>query len=171
MSAGKERKKLKRQAGKDPWGSAARGCEKPTAEAKGMLLPPKRGSSARTKPANGKQAGGKVRALPVKPSPSEDPSGDRRTKRHHRRRRLAVLAVLALIVASLVLAGPLKRNLQASSELGARRQELEVEKEKTRELQERRDRALQADFIVRQARRLGYVLRGEIPVILVRESK
>lgn len=87
-----------------------------------------------------------------------------------RRRTLAVLALAAAAVATLVLLGPIKRNLQASAELGAKQHELEAERAETRDLQMRREQANDIGFIMRQARRLGYVLAGEIPVIVVQEE-
>lgn len=88
-----------------------------------------------------------------------------------RSKYLVLLIVLALAVVFLVLAGPIKRNLQASSELRTYQRELEAERQETRELEERRDRAQQTDYLIKQARRLGYVMRGEIPVIVVREEE
>jgi|GEM_PF-3213038 len=113
----------------------------------------------------------RARARLVEGSARRDHAKVATPRRFGRAGYFTLLAVLALAVVSLVLAGPVKRNLQASSELRARQQELEAERQETRELQERRDRALQTDFVIEQARRLGYVMRGEVPVIVVREGE
>jgi cell division protein FtsB len=105
----------------------------------------------------------------------ELPARDKReiSRRIRRRRRLAA-AVLALLAAGLIaylLTGPIMRTIESRRVLSRTESELEQEKNLTQALQERKDRALTIDFVEEEARKMGYVKPGEIPIIVLGEEE
>lgn len=97
-------------------------------------------------------------------------SGSRRARkaRVSRRRALALLALfLALALAAAVLYRPVARYLESRGELSRTETRLAEEKALTEELEERRARALSDEYVEGEARRMGYVMPGEIPIIVL----
>lgn len=97
-------------------------------------------------------------------------SGSRRAgkARASRRRALALLALfLALALAAAVLYRPVARYLESRGELSRTETRLAEEKALTEELEERRARALSDKYVEGEARRMGYVKPGEIPLIVL----
>jgi cell division protein FtsB len=90
-----------------------------------------------------------------------------------RRRRIA-FAVLTLMAAGLVtyiLLGPVTRLLDSSSDLARAESQLAEEKARTQELEERKAWDLTDRFVEWEARRMGYVKPGEIPIIILDEEE
>ncbi len=180
-SSGKDAKK---QAGRDPWGAKklkerqGRGAGKRRARAAQRVslvsanapaAKPERGAgpaSRRTGPA-GRAVPASVAAGRRKPRSSGEKA---RAANPRRRVTLSLLALAALVIVGVVLAGPVMRNLDASREIRARQTELEREKAVTRDLETRKAEANDLGFLEEEARRIGYVLPGEIPVVVVEEA-
>ncbi len=93
-----------------------------------------------------------------------------REARRRRRRQVIFLVLVALIIVTLVLVNPVLRYIKSSEELREKEMELKREKEKTAQLEERKAQASDLDFLEREARRLGFVKPGEIPVKVVEEN-
>lgn len=89
-----------------------------------------------------------------------------------RRRRLVSFCalVMCLTLIALVLHGPISRMLQSRRELGQVEAKLSQEREYTRSLEERKDRALSEEYVEMEARRMGYVKPGEIPLVVLEEA-
>lgn len=97
-------------------------------------------------------------------------SGSRRAgkARLSRRRALALLALFpALALAAVVLYRPVARYLESRGELSRTEARLAEERALKEELEERRARALSDEYVEGEARRMGYVKPGEIPLIVL----
>lgn len=92
--------------------------------------------------------------------------------RAKRRRRLAraFLAALAIGLIVFVLYGPVKRYVESRRALSGTEAELERERAETAELEARRERAKTEEFVEEEARDMGYVKPGEIPIIVIDEK-
>ena len=177
MKRSKSVKRVKKQAGKDPWGARdrkKREAEKPRVPAKKERA---RADAAKTSPGNrsraprpeastnsharkaGSSAGSKARSR-----------AEGKARNPRRGKSLALLIFLALVIVGLLLTGPIMRNLDASTEIKAKQAEFEKEREKAEDLRNRKARANDMGFLEEEARRIGYVLPGEIPVIVVEEK-
>ncbi len=82
---------------------------------------------------------------------------------------IGLLVLMALAIVGYILSGPLLRNLDASAETQAKQLEFEKEQARTQDLRERKAQANDLSYLEEEARRIGYVLPGEIPVIVVEE--
>ena len=69
-----------------------------------------------------------------------------------------------------VLASPIMRNIDAARQTNAKQAELEREQAATENLETRKAEANDIKFLEEEARRIGYVLPGEIPVVVVEEA-
>jgi cell division protein FtsB len=90
-----------------------------------------------------------------------------------RRRRLAVLFFI-LAAAGLVtylLLGPILRNMDSRSNLVLIEDELEEERDKTRELEERKETAETNEYVENEARGMNYVKPGEIPIVVLDDEE
>ncbi|MDI6873077.1 MAG: septum formation initiator family protein [Actinomycetota bacterium] len=99
-----------------------------------------------------------------------NPSGARRERKDRSPRRRAVALVglfLALALAAAVLYRPMARYLESRNELARSEAQLAEERALTRELEERRDRASSDEYVEGEARRMGYVKPGEVPLIIL----
>lgn len=106
--------------------------------------------------------------------PARAPGVKRPPTRQARKKRRLVLAFLALAAAGLVtflLLGPVMRNIESRRVLSGTQAEMEREKAETAELEERRERAKTEEFIESEARDMGYVKEGEIPIVIIDEQK
>ena len=93
--------------------------------------------------------------------------------RVRRRRRLAVL-LFVLVTAGVVtylLLGPILRNVDSHRNLVELEDELEMERAKTRELQERMETAQSKEYVEDEARGMNYVKPGEIPIIVLDDEE
>lgn len=87
-----------------------------------------------------------------------------------RRRRRLVTALLLLACAgiiALVLKGPVTRLVESRRELASTEARLAEEEKVTRELEERKARDLTDRYVEMEARRMGYVKPGEIPIVVL----
>ncbi len=110
--------------------------------------------------------GGLPRGTSRAETPRKRESALRRSKK--RRRLAAVVAfLLAIALAAAVLYGPFTRYLSSRRELGRAESLLAEETEATRALLERRERALSEEYVEGEARKMGYVKPGEIPLIVL----
>ena len=93
----------------------------------------------------------------------------RATPRAGKRRRafalLAVIISLGLIAA--VLYRPVTRLVESRNSLLRAEERLAEERAKTQELEERLERDLSEEYVEGEARRMGYVKPGEIPLIVL----
>lgn len=90
-----------------------------------------------------------------------------------RRRRLAVL-FFVLVAAGLMtylLLGPILRNIDSRRNLAEIENDLEMERAKTRELQERMETAQSKEYVEDEARGMNYVKPGEIPIIVLDDEE
>ncbi len=112
----------------------------------------------------GRQAG---RAEDLRASgPGRDRAGGRR--RSPKRLALCLTALfLVLALASAVLYRPVSRYLESRRELSRTEAQLAEERARTRALEERRERALSEEYVEGEARRMGYVKPGEIPLVVL----
>jgi cell division protein FtsB len=90
-----------------------------------------------------------------------------------RRRRLAafffVLAAAGLV--TYLLLGPILRNIDSRRNLTEIENKLEMERAKTRELQERMETAQSKEYVEDEARGMNYVKPGEIPIIVLDDEE
>lgn len=85
-----------------------------------------------------------------------------------RRRTTALIGLLpVLVLACVVLYRPVVRYLESSKELANAEARLAEERALTRELEERRDFASSDSYVEGEARRMGYVKPGEIPLVVL----
>lgn len=75
--------------------------------------------------------------------------------------------ILVLALAALVLYRPVARYLESGKELARAEAQLAGEQALTRELEARRDQAASEDYVEGEARRMGYVKPGEIPLVVL----
>ncbi|MBC7231065.1 MAG: septum formation initiator family protein [Actinobacteria bacterium] len=89
--------------------------------------------------------------------------------RARRRRRLlmAFLLLVCLGIVALFLRAPVTRLVESRRNLAATEARLAEEEEITRTLEERRARDLTDRYVEGEARRMGYVKPGEIPVVIL----
>lgn len=81
----------------------------------------------------------------------------------------AVLVSLGLIAA--VLYRPATQVLESRRSLAQAEEKLAEEKARTQELEERRERDLGEEYVEGEARKMGYVKPGEIPLIVLDEKE
>ncbi len=86
-----------------------------------------------------------------------------------RRRRIvvAVLVVLALGLIAYILLGPLTRLIESRRNLSQAETQLTEEQSRTAVLEERKAWDLTENFVEWEARKMGYVKPGEIPIIVL----
>ncbi|MDY6794422.1 MAG: septum formation initiator family protein [Actinomycetota bacterium] len=87
-----------------------------------------------------------------------------------RRRRRVVAVFLVLAAAGLItylMLGPVTRNIESSNNLDELEAELEEERARTSELESRESNALTDEYVEEEARKMGYVKPGEIPIIVL----
>ncbi len=86
-----------------------------------------------------------------------------------RRRRLvaAVLVVVALGIIAYILLGPLTRLIESRRNLSEAETQLAEEQSRTAVLEERKAWDLTEKFVEWEARKMGYVKPGEIPIIVL----
>ena len=178
-------KDVKKQAGRDPWG--AKSGKKREAEMKRARAAKRVTPVPGTDPAGKKAAGKRPAPTATKPSPapardkttparrgrpSQPHSGREKARATNPRRRITLflLTLAALVIVGVVLAGPIMRNIDASRETRAKQAELEREHAITEDLETRKAEANDIEFLEEEARRIGYVLPGEIPVVVVEEA-
>ncbi|MBC7253590.1 MAG: septum formation initiator family protein [Actinobacteria bacterium] len=96
------------------------------------------------------------------------PARRERKNRTSRGRRVVALLglLLALALMAAVLYRPVTHYLESRRELARAEAQLEAERSLTRDLEERRDRASSEEYVEGEARRMGYVKPGEIPLIV-----
>jgi cell division protein FtsB len=94
----------------------------------------------------------------------EIPAGVRR-----RRRRIAtaVMVVLALGLVTYILLGPVTRMMESRRNLARAEAQLAEERSRTRVLEERKAWDMTERFVELEARKMGYVRPGEIPIIVL----
>ncbi len=85
------------------------------------------------------------------------------------RRRLVFTFILASVIFLIVMLGvkPLLQMRSSNQQVKAREDRLEAERAKTQELEEKKQQASSAELIEEEARRLGYVMPGEIPIVIL----
>jgi hypothetical protein len=181
MKGSNSGKSVKKQAGKDPWGAQGRKrreAEMARANARKRTEQAKTGKAAVAKADKDKDKA-RVRAKagtdPGAARNRSDARGRSRsaqpeTPRTRRRIAVAMLVLMALAIVGYILSGPLLRNLDASAEIKAKQVEFEKEQAKTEDLLNRKAQANDIKFLEEEARRIGYVLPGEIPVIVVEDA-
>lgn len=81
---------------------------------------------------------------------------------------VALLVCMGLI--AVILHGPLARMFRSRQELEGLERKLDQERETTRALEERKNLALSEEYVEWEARKMGYVKPGEIPLIVVDEE-
>lgn len=87
-----------------------------------------------------------------------------------RKVQLGLLVLVALLIVGFLLTAPVMRNIEASEKIDVKQAELEKEQAKTEDLRLRQELANDLGFLEEEARRIGYVLPGEVPVIMVEEE-
>lgn len=106
---------------------------------------------------------------------SDAPAREKRgVSKEIRRRRRLMVAVLALLAAGLItylLLGPVMRTIESRRVLSRVEAELAEERARTQTLEDRKSRALTDDFVEEEARKIGYVKPGEIPIIVLDEEE
>ena len=93
--------------------------------------------------------------------------------RVRRRRRLmtAFLLMACAVIVALFLRGPITRLVESRRNLAETEARLAEEEERTRSLEERRERDLTDRYVEMEARRMGYVKPGEIPIVILDTSE
>lgn len=92
-------------------------------------------------------------------------------ERRKKRRAVVLVAVLiALGLIAAVLYRPVTQALDSRRALAQAEDKLAEERARTRELEERKERDLGEDYVEGEARRMGYVKPGEIPLIVLDEK-
>jgi len=79
----------------------------------------------------------------------------------------AVLVVLALGLIAYILLGPLTRLIESRRNLSQAETQLGEEQSRTAVLEERKAWDLTENFVEWEARKMGYVKPGEIPIIVL----
>jgi cell division protein FtsB len=104
----------------------------------------------------------------------QEPRTKRGISKEARRRRRLTVAVLSLLAAGLIvyiLLGPVTRTINSRNSLSRIKAELADERSQTQALEERKIRALTEEFVEEEARKMGYVKPGEIPIIVLDEGE
>jgi hypothetical protein len=180
MKGSNSGKSVKKQAGKDPWGAQGRKrreAEMARANAKKRTEQARTGKAQVARADKDKaKAGTKAGTAPGAARNKNDARGRSRsaqpeTPRTRRRIAVAMLVLMALAIVGYILSGPLLRNFDASAEIKAKQVEFEKEQAKTEDLHNRKAQANDMKFLEEEARRIGYVLPGEIPVIVVEDAQ
>lgn len=180
MKATNSKKSVKKQAGKDPWGAQGRKrreAEMARANARKKTEQAKAGKAkAAPSAARDKQDGCGRSRSPQAETPRGSHARDAREARNQavnprRKIMMGLLVLIALVIVGYILSGPIMRNIDASKEIKAKQLEAEKERAKTEDLSLRKAQANDMKFLEEEARRIGYVLPGEIPVIVVEEGR
>ena len=179
MKGSNSKKSVKKQAGKDPWGAQGRKrreAEMARANAKKRTEQAKAGKAKATPSAARDKQEGRGRSRSPQPQPETSRGSHARKTRNEAenpRRKILVglLVLMALLIVGYILSGPITRNIDASSEIKAKQLEAEKEHAKTEDLNVRKAQANDIKYLEEEARRIGYVLPGEIPVIVVEEGQ
>jgi len=82
----------------------------------------------------------------------------------------AFLLMACAVIVALFLRGPITRLVESRRNLADTEARLAEEEERTRSLEERRDRDLTDRYVEMEARRMGYVRPGEIPIVVLDAS-
>ena len=104
------------------------------------------------------------------PAPPRRPAPTRRVK-IRRRVALAVLVLMAAGLITYVLLGPVTRLIDSRNNLARAEDQLAEEKSRTEALEERQAWDLTDRFVEWEARKMGYVKPGEIPIIVLDEEE
>lgn len=110
--------------------------------------------------------GGTKRTVESRPDTSRRVGKESLRSRRRRRSITVFLLLLCLGIAAYVLSTPLLRYLDSRRELREAEEELREEEAATRFLEERKERAMSDGFLEEEARKMGYVKPGEIPIIV-----
>jgi cell division protein FtsB len=70
-----------------------------------------------------------------------------------------------------LLLGPILRNIDSRRNLAELEDELEMERARTRELQERMETAQSKEYVEDEARGMNYVKPGEIPIVVLDDEE
>ena len=84
---------------------------------------------------------------------------------------MAVMALLAGGLVAYVLLGPVTRVIESRRNLSRAEAQLSEERSRTQLLEERRRRDLSEEYVEWEARKMGYVKPGEIPIIVLDEKE
>ena len=82
-----------------------------------------------------------------------------------------ILALLAAGLITYLLLGPVTRTIESRRNLSRVQAELAEEKSRTEILEDRKSRSLTDEFVEQEARKMGYVKPGEIPIIVLDEKE
>jgi cell division protein FtsB len=118
--------------------------------------------------------GGRLEAERVYEDSRPQARAKRGVSKEVRRRRRLTAAVLALLAAGLItylLLGPVMRTIESRNNLSRVEANLAEERSRTQALEERKGRASTEEFVEEEARKMGYVKPGEIPIIVLDETE
>jgi len=93
----------------------------------------------------------------------------RREKVLRFRRRLVFGFILSAVIFLILMLGvkPLLQMRSSNQQVKAREARLQAEREKTAELEDKKQQASNPELIEEEARKLGYVMPGEIPIVIL----
>jgi len=93
----------------------------------------------------------------------------RREKVLRFRRRLVFGFILSAVIFLILMIGvkPLLQMRSSNQQVKAREARLQAEREKTAELEDKKQQASNPELIEEEARKLGYVMPGEIPIVIL----
>lgn len=91
-------------------------------------------------------------------------------RRKKRRAAVLVAVLMALGLIAAVLYRPVTQALDSRRTLARAEDKLAEERARTQELEERKERDLGEDYVEGEARKMGYVKPGEIPLIVLDEK-
>ncbi len=93
----------------------------------------------------------------------------RREKVLRFRRRLVFTFILSAVIFLILMLGvkPLLQMRSSNQQVKAREARLQAEREKTAELEDKKQQASNPELIEEEARKLGYVMPGEIPIVIL----
>lgn len=85
------------------------------------------------------------------------------------RRRLVFTFILGVVIFLTVMLGvkPLLQMRSSNQQEKAREARVQAEREKTAELEDRKQQGSNPELIEEEARKLGYVMPGEIPIVIL----
>jgi cell division protein FtsB len=164
MKRARAAKRVTPVPGTDPAGKKAAG-KKPS-----PVPAARKSAPTATKPSPAPARGKGAPAHRGRPAQPQRQSPRKAHPNPRRRITLSLLTLAALVIVGVVLAGPIMRNIDASRETRAKQAELEKEHAITEDLETRKAEANDIEFLEEEARRIGYVLPGEIPVVVVEEA-